>query len=159
MTLGNDWGWTPDPHYKSARQVIGTLAEITAKGGALALGVGPTPAGLIEDEAAGILREIGRWLRRCGEAIYGTRITERYNDGNVWFTASKDGKTLYAVYALPEGENLPREISWTGNVPKGKVTVLNNGKKVKASVGKDGTVTVYLPRGLAEEPVALKFSR
>ena len=159
MTLGNDWGWTPDPHYKSARRVIGTLAEITAKGGALALGVGPTPAGLIEDKAAGILREIGRWLHRCGEAIYGTRITECYNDGNVWFTASKDSQTLYAIYALPEGESLPREISWTGNIPKGKVTVLNNGKKVKASVGKDGTVTVYLPRGLAEEPIALKFSR
>ena len=60
MTLGNDWGWTPDPHYKSARKVIGTLAEITAKGGALALGVGPTPAGLIEDEAVLILRTLRR---------------------------------------------------------------------------------------------------
>ena len=123
------------------------------------LGVGPTPDGVIEEEGVERLHEIGEWLRRNGKAIYSTRITSHYNDGNVWFTASKDGMTLYAVYALPEGENLPREISWTGNVPKGKVTVLNNGKKVKASVGKDGTVTVYLPRGLAEEPVALKFSR
>ena len=55
MTLGTDWGWTPDPRFKTARRVIGTLAEITAKGGCLALGVGPTPDGLIEDKAIVIL--------------------------------------------------------------------------------------------------------
>ena len=71
---------------------------------------------------------------------------------------SKDGKTLYAVYALPDGENLPAELTWTGNLPKGKVTILNNGKKVKATVDKDGRVTVKLPKGLSEEPIALKFS-
>ena len=157
MTLGTDWGWTPNPRFKTARRVIGTLAEITAKGGCLALGVGPTPDGLIEDKAIVILQEIGAWLRRCGEAIYNTRITDNYNDGNIWFNASKDGKTLYAIYALPDDETLPAELTWTGNLPKGKVTVLNNGKKVKATV-KDGKVTVKLPKGLANEPVALKFS-
>ena len=96
-------------------------------------------------------------MRRCGEAIYNTRITDNYNDGKIWFNASKDGKTLYAIYALPDGENLPGELSWNGNLPKGKVTVLNNGKKVKATI-KDGTVSVKLPKGLADEPVALKFS-
>jgi DUF1680 family protein len=73
------------------------------------------------------------------------------------YSLGADGKTLYAIYALPDGENLPAELTWTGNLPKGKVTVLNNGKKVKAIV-KDGKVTVKLPKGLAQEPVALKFS-
>ena len=157
MTLGTDWGWTPNPRYKSARRVIGTLAEITAKGGCLVLGVGPTPQGLIEEKAEVILKEIGEWLRRCGEAIYSTRITERYNDDKIWFSASKDAKTLYAVYALPDGETLPAALSWEGNLPKGKVTVLNTGKTVKATV-KDGKVTVTLPKGLKDEPIALKFS-
>ena len=157
MTLGNDWGWTPNPHYKSARRVIGTLAEIVAKGGSLVLGVGPTPAGLIEDDAVVILREIGEWLGRNGEAIYNTRITSRYQDGKTWFSASKDGRTLYAVYALADGESLPAVLSWEGNVPEGKVTVLNNGKKVKA-VTKNGRVEITLPKGLKNEPVALKFS-
>ena len=157
MTLGTDWGWTPRPRYKSARRVIGTLAEITAKGGSLVLGVGPTPQGIIEEKAEVILQEIGEWLRRCGEAIYGTRITENYNDDKVWFNASKDGNTLYAIYALPDGESLPASLSWEGNLPKGKVTVLNNGRKVKPVV-KDGKVTVALPKGLRDEPVALKFS-
>ncbi len=159
MTLGTDWGWTPNPRFKSARRVIGTLAEITAKGGCLALGVGPTPEGIIEEKAAVILREIGKWLSRCGEAIYSTRTTENYNDGKFWFTASKDGKTGYAVYALPDGETLPATLSWKGDMPKGKVTVLNNGKKVAAKVAADGTVTIKLPKGLVDEPVALKFAK
>ena len=157
MTLGTDWGWTPNPRFKSARKVIGTLAEITAKGGSLALGVGPTPDGVIEEKAVVILKEIGAWLRRCGKAIYNTRITEHYNDGDIWFNISKDGQTLYAIYALPDGESLPATLTWTENIPKGQVTILNNGKKVKATV-KDGQVTVKLPKGLADEPIALMFN-
>ena len=158
VSLGNDWGWTPDPHYKSARRIIGLLAEITAKGGSLLLGVGPNAEGLIEEKAAVILREIGDWLRRCGEAIYATAITEPYHDGNIWFTTSKDGKTHYAVYALPDGESLPQTLSWKGDPPAGKVTILNNGKKVKAQAADDGNVTIRLPKGMPDEPVALKWA-
>mgnify|MGYP002624072141 CR=1 FL=1 len=158
VSLGNDWGWTPDPHYKSARRIIGLLAEITAKGGCLLLGVGPNADGLIEEKAAVILREIGGWLRRCGEAIYATAVTERYQDGNLWFTSSKDGKTQYAVYALPDGETLPQTLSWKGDPPVGKVTILNNGEKVKAQTAGDGRITVRLPKGMTGEPVALKWA-
>ena len=148
ITLGNDWGWVKDQPFKSARKVIGLLAQIVAKGGCMVLGVGPTPEGLIEPRAEAVLQEIGAWLGRCGEAIYGTRITERYNDGDLWFSASKDGKTLYAVYALPDGETLPATLEWTGNLPSGgKVTLLNTGKTLRATV-KDGKVTVKLPRKL-----------
>jgi len=158
ITLGNDWGWTPRRNYKTARKVIDILAEIVAKGGCFVLGVGPTPEGIIEDQAVVILNEIGEWLGRCGEAIYRTRITPKYNYGQTWFTVSKDGKTGYAVYALPDGETLPAELHWCGNLPKGgKVTILNNGKKVKATI-KDGKVTLKLPKGLRQEPLAMKFS-
>ena len=157
ITLGHAWGWVPDQNWKTARRIIGILAEITAKGGCLALGVGPTSNGIIQEEAVAILKEIGSWMRRRGEAIYGTRITDNYNDGKIWFNTSKDGKTLYAIYALPDGENLPTELTWSGNIPKGKVTFLNNGKNVKATI-KDGTVSVKCPKGLADEPVALKFN-
>ena len=159
ITLSNDWGWVPNAPYKSARRVIGILSEIVAKGGCFVLGVGPTPTGIIEGPAVAILEVIGDWMGRCGEAIYNTRITSNYNCGKTWFNASKDGKTLYAVYALEDGEELPADITWTGNLPKGgKVTILNNGKKVKATV-KGDQVTVKLPaKGLKQEPIALKFS-
>ena len=53
ITLTDFWCWKKDAPYKSARKVIGVLSEIVAKGGCLLLGVGPTPSGVIEDEAVG----------------------------------------------------------------------------------------------------------
>ena len=159
ITLTDSWGWAPGQHFKSARKIIGILAEISAKGGCLALGVGPTPQGLIEEEAVSILCQIGGWLGRCGEAVYSTRITENYNDGDIWFSSSKDGKTLYAIYALKDGESLPDTLKWSGNLPKGgKVTILNNGRKVRAAI-KDGRVCIKLPKGMRQEPVAIKFGK
>ena len=158
ITLSNDWGWVPNAPYKSARKVLALLSEVTAKGGCLVLGVGPDPTGVIEDRAIPILEEIGEWLGRCGEAIYGTRITPAYQEGSFWFTASKDGKTHYAVYALADGEVLPETLSWTGHLPSGgRVVLLNNGKRLRATV-RDGVVTVRLPKRLRQEPLALRIT-
>ena len=156
LTLGKTWGWSPHTTYKSATWVINTLAEIVAKGGCLALNVGPTPQGCIEEEAIEILKDTGNWLRRNGEAIYGTRTTPNYHSGNTWFTANKDGKTIYAIYTLPEGEELPKTIEWKGNIPHGKITLLQNGKQIKYRC-QDGKVTITVPHGIKKETLAFKF--
>lgn len=157
ITLSNDWGWVPNAPFKSPQKVIGTLAEITAKGGCLLLGVGPTPEGEIEPAVVERLHAIGEWLRANGKAIYDTRTTPNYHCGNMWFTADKDGRTLYAIYALPDGETLPATLEWTGNEPVGKVKLLKGNKTLKC-VKKEGKVQVTLPKGIANEPVALQFT-
>lgn len=156
ITLSNDWGWVPNAPYKSPEKVISILAEIVAKGGCLALGVGPTPDGIIEQPVVDRLHKIGEWMRTNGEAIYNTRITPVYNDGKTWFTANKDGETLYAIYTVSDGETLPATIEWKGNLPKGKMTLLQTGKKVKYSCEGD-KVVVKLPEGLKNESLAFKF--
>ena len=159
LTHSNDWGWVPNAPYKSARTVIGILAEIVAKGGCLVLGIGPNAQGLVEEKQIYILKEIGEWLRRCGSAIYGTVTTEAYNPAEkMWVTASKDGKTHYAIYALADGEKAPAELSWEGMLPVGgKVTLLNTGTRLTAKI-KDGKVTVTLPKNLKEEPIAFSYT-
>lgn len=157
ITLSHDWGWKPNVPYKSAQKVINTLAEITAKGGCLLLGVGPTPEGIIDDEVVKRMHTIGQWLKTNGEAIYNTRTTPIYNKENIWFTAGKDGKTLYAIYALPEGESLPTTIEWEGNTPTGRMTLLQGNRKVKYT-SHGGKTTVVLPKGLKHEPIALRFT-
>lgn len=156
ITMSNDWGWTPNAPYKSAEKIIVVLTEITAKGGCLLLGVGPTPEGIIEEEAVKRLHKVGEWLKANGKAIYNTRITPYYHEGNVWFTADKDGKTLYAIYALQENEQLPDTIEWTNNLPKGKIILLQNGKRVKYSC-KDGKVKITVPKGIKNESLAFSF--
>lgn len=157
ITLSHDWGWVPNAPFKSAQKVINTLIEITAKGGNLLLGVGPTPDGIIEDEVVTRLNKVGKWLKTNGEAIYSTRNAAIYHDGNVWFTANKNKKTIYALYALPENEDLPKVIEWRGNIPSGKMILLQNGKSVDYSV-KGDKVTVTLPKGIKNEPLAFRFN-
>ncbi|WP_291528922.1 alpha-L-fucosidase [Bacteroides sp. UBA939] len=159
VTLTTDWGWVKNAHYKSPNRIITMLMEVAAKGGNLLLGVGPTAGGLIEQPAVERLQKIGEWLRSNGKAIYNTRITPHYHSGNVWFTADKNGKTVYALHALPEGEKVPDTIEWEGNIPDGKVKLLASGQNVK-HISKEGKVTVYLPKKYigTEEPLAFQFN-
>ena len=156
IPLSNNWGWVKNPKFKSAQKVINTLAEITAKGGCYVLGVGPTADGVIQEEVKVRLHEVGEWLRANGKAIYSTRNAKHYHSGNVWFTADKDGETLYAIFALPEGQELPATIEWEGNLPKGKMKLLSMDKRVSYKV--DGNkVTVKLPKKVKNEPIAFEF--
>lgn len=157
ITLSHAWGWTPNAKFKSPNKVIGILSEIVAKGGCLALGVGPKADGTLQPEVVKNLLQIGNWLNKNGQAIYSTVNTAHYNDGKVWFTADKNGKTLYAIYALEDGEKTPKTITWTENKPKGKLILLQNGKSVKYTI-KGNQVTVTLPSGLKNEPLAFKFN-
>jgi alpha-L-fucosidase len=157
ITLSHAWGWTPNAKFKSPNKVIGILSEIVAKGGCLALGVGPKADGTLQPEVVNTLLKIGSWLNKNGQAIYSTVNAAHYNDGKVWFTANKNGKTLYAIYALEDGEKTPKTITWTENKPKGKLVLLQNGKSVKYTV-KGNQVTVTLPSGLKNEPLAFKFN-
>ena len=157
ITLSHAWGWTPNAKFKSPNKVIGILSEIVAKGGCLALGVGPKADGTLQPEVVKNLLQIGNWLNKNGQAIYSTVNAAHYNDGKVWFTADKYGKTLYAIYALEDGEKTPKTITWTENKPKGKLILLQNGKSVKYTV-KGNQVTVTLPSGLKNEPLAFKFN-
>lgn len=167
IPLSDDWGWVPRPRWKSPQQVINTLMEVVAKGGNLVLGVGPTAAGVIQPEVVQRLQTIGRWLRTYGEAIYDTRPTPLYHmaprpgspqSGDLWFTSSKDSLTRYALYALPDSATLPSTLVWKGNIPrKGTaVSLLGSGKRLKWKE-QEGMVTVELPRGVKQEPLALQF--
>jgi alpha-L-fucosidase len=158
VTLTTDWGWVKNPKYKTPNQIITMLMEVVAKGGNLLLGVGPTDEGLIEQSSVERLQQIGNWIQKNGKAIYNTRITPDYHSGNVWFTADKNGKTLYALYALPEGEKVPATIEWEGNIPvkHSKIKLLASGQSVKWMA--DGNkVTVYLPKKIAGSAESLAF--
>lgn len=153
------WSWQPDTKFKSKNTVISRLIEIVAKGGNYLLGIGPTPEGKIDAESERILSEVGDWMRKYGNAIYGTRITKVYNRGRVWFNADKSGKTLYALYAYKDGDGeLPEKLQWAGNIPAGKMTLVSTGETVKYKVS-DNVVTVTLPKGLPAESFALQYTK
>lgn len=151
MTLANNWGYVPNDHYKTPAKVIHTLIEIVAKGGSLLLGVGPKPDGTLTDEAVQRLEEIGKWMKKNGEAIYGTRTLRDYNYQNIFFTRNKDGNRNYALVCL-DSTQIPAKIEWSGNAPaKGSVIkCLSAGTNVKWKL-QDGKTVIPLSPALVKK--------
>lgn len=160
ITLTKSWSYRSDEKTKSSTWVIQSLAEIVAKGGNMLLGFGPTPEGTFPKEVEKPLAEVGEWLKINGTAIYGTRITENYNDGLTWFTQAKDGKTKYAIAGIKEGTAVPATLQWKGNAPtaNGKIKLLASGKNVQWK--KEGDVVVVtIPKELVgQTSPALAFA-
>jgi alpha-L-fucosidase len=74
LTINDNWGFhAGDLNHKSARRLIHMLVRAAAAGANLLLNVGPTPQGQILPEHARRLREMGAWLGKYGESVYGTR--------------------------------------------------------------------------------------
>lgn len=160
ITLGGAWGYVPNEHLKSTATIIHTLIEVVAKGGSLLLGIGPKPDGTLQEEEIVKLKEIGAWLAVNGNAIYNTRTADKYIDGNIYFTQSKDSATLYVLTIVPEGAAIPATVEWTGNTPKkgSKMKLLQSGSNVKYTVDGD-KVKVMLPEAVQKmNTPALAFS-
>jgi alpha-L-fucosidase len=73
MTINETWAYNAHDHnYKSARDLIRGLVEVTSRGGNFLLNVGPQPDGMIQPEFQERLGDIGNWITVNGESIYGT---------------------------------------------------------------------------------------
>ncbi len=77
----NSWGYIANHDYKTAADIIQDLVDIISKNGCLLLNIGPRPDGTIPEPEERMLREIGAWLKRNGEAIYGTRPWRVFGEG------------------------------------------------------------------------------
>jgi alpha-L-fucosidase len=76
MTMNDTWGYKSNDHnWKSTQELILKLSEIVSKGGNFLLNVGPTAEGDIPEASIDRLHQIGEWMRKNGEAIYGTQAS------------------------------------------------------------------------------------
>ncbi|MEO8471556.1 MAG: alpha-L-fucosidase [Chryseolinea sp.] len=148
ITLGDTWGYSPQENFKSSATVIHLLVEVVAKGGSLLLGVGPTPEGLLQPAQVERLKEIGMWLDKNGKAIYDTRTVDLYMDGNTYFTGNTDS-TINAIVLFKQDASIPAKVEWRGNLPTGKLIMVETGEAVKYSI-KGDKVMVVLPSGLVK---------
>ncbi len=73
MTICRQWAWKPNDQLKSLEQCLQTLLQTVGGDGNLLFNVGPMPDGRIEPRQVKRLQEMGKWLDRYGEGVYGTR--------------------------------------------------------------------------------------
>lgn len=133
VTMNNHWGYcATDRFYKPAPMLIKKLVECVSKGGNLLLNVGPDAQGRFPDQSVEILREIGQWMARNGQSIYGCGPSglEKPEYGRI----TRRGDTLYfhlfentigpvplfgvekarivSIRRLADGSEVPLSASW-----------------------------------------------
>jgi alpha-L-fucosidase len=138
MTMNETWGYKSYAHnWKSTQTLVRNLIDIASKGGNYLLNVGPKADGTIPQESIDRLKEVGIWMKKNGESIYGTkssplppqtwgRCTIKENKGNTILYLSvfdwpKDGKLM-----IPAGNEIV------------SARLLTNGKKLKTDRTPEG---------------------
>ena len=103
ITMNDHWGYcSKDQNFKPADMLIRKLVECVSKGGNMILNVGPDARGNIPEESVQILTEVGKWMKKNGESIYGCGISKLEKPD--WGRYTQKGDIIYAhVYETPLG--------------------------------------------------------
>ncbi len=94
QTINDNWGFDiTDNRYKSTKQLIQMLVGAAGRNSNLLLNIGPEPGGELPQQAVERMQEMGTWLAKYGETIYGTRggVIEPHE----WGVSTQKGNKLY----------------------------------------------------------------
>ncbi len=147
MTLNDHWGFNKfDNNWKSYRDLLYNLVDITAKGGNYLLNVGPTSEGIIPPESQERLTLLGSWMKVNGQAVYGTQAGPFKNIkwGKCTQKPIAEGTRLYLhVFDWPKTGKLP--VTNLVNEPV-KAYLLSDLKETPLTlVKKSGGMEITLP--------------
>ncbi|HOU03607.1 MAG TPA: alpha-L-fucosidase [Bacteroidales bacterium] len=141
-TMNNSWGFNlQDKRYKSVKDLLRYLIQAAGYNSNFLLNVGPMPDGRIQPEFVSALKEMGAWMERYGETIYGTRggpIPPK-----TWGVTTQKGNKVFVHILNPEDNNLL--LPDFGKKIK-NITLFNTTTKVKFRQDAYG-VTISLPQG------------
>ena len=100
ITLNDHWGYAAaDDNYKDESVVVRKLIECVSKSGNMLLNIGPDAEGRFPDRSIEILREVGKWMKKNGNAVYGSMKSEFPKPE--WGRYTQNGNTVYALVMDP----------------------------------------------------------
>ncbi len=137
MTIGTQWAWKPNDQMKSLKDCLQTLVRCAGGDGNLLFNVGPMPSGEIEPRQAERLKEMGAWMAKYGQSIYGTR-------GGPWrpgkgYVCTQRGATIYLHVLAWDGDAvklppLPDKVAKADLLTGGKVHLRQGGEGIVVAV-------------------------
>ena len=142
MTLSahNQWAWGgPADGVKPLTACLPMLIRAAGGDGNTLLNVGPMPTGEIEPAQADRLREMGQWLAKYGESIYGTRGGP-YKPAKHVVSTRRDNTVYLHILGWPEEilklSALPAKIATASLLGGGSVDFKQTADGVEISVPK-----------------------
>jgi alpha-L-fucosidase len=149
MTLNDSWGFQiADNAWKTPTQVIRNLITCTRDTGNYLLNIGPKPDGSIPEESARIFNEVGQWMQRNGESIYGSDPCQVRRNNYASFT--RKGNTLYMHVHFWPGQT----VAISGLLTSVKSAhLLSTGKSVKVEQDKYRVRFTGLPSAAPDHPI------
>lgn len=79
--IGHKFGYVEGLKLQTAGQVIRKLIDNISRNGNLCLNISPKADGTIPEDQQLVLKEVGRWMRINGEAVYGTHAWTFFGEG------------------------------------------------------------------------------
>jgi alpha-L-fucosidase len=139
MTICNQWAWKPGDSMKSLPQCIQTLVRCAGGDGNLLFNVGPMPTGEIEPRQVERLRQMGAWLAKCGESIYGTRGGPFKPNRQI--ASTRKGNSVYVHVMKWEGDcvmlpPLAKKIVASSVLTGGTAVVTQDDQKIAIAIAK-----------------------
>ena len=134
VTMNDTWGFkSDDQKWKPTSILIQQLVQVISQGGNYLLNVGPTSKGLIPQPSVERLAEVGEWLRKNSDSVYGAG-TSPFPYQMPWgIITTKPGKVYLHVFDWPQ-----KELVLFGLKSKVKnAFILSDGKKLKFSQSND----------------------
>lgn len=93
-TINNSWGFNlMDAYNKSKKDLIQYLVKAAGYNANFLLNVGPMPNGKIQHEHVELLKQMGDWLSKYGETVYGTRGGPL--SSHEWGVTTQKGNKVY----------------------------------------------------------------
>lgn len=137
MTICQQWAWKPNDRMKSLKECVQTLVRVVGGDGNLLFNVGPMPDGRIEPRQVERLREMGQWLGKYGQTLYGTRGGPFKTTARLASTYS--GNTVYVHILEWSGDTitlpaLPKKVTESSLLTGGNVTVRQTQDAIEIAV-------------------------
>lgn len=153
-TIAHSWGYSgQETEWKSISQLFESLIGNVSLNGGYTLNIGPRANGDIPYESITRLNEIGKWLERYGESVYGNTGLGLKVDQHDWGKTTYDPKTknIYLhIFNWPL-DNILR-VSGITSAPKKIELLLNDGNMKELTFVQNGPLLhIFLPK-LATDP-------
>ena len=140
QTMNGMWGYkVRDTDYKDSPTLIRLLAKCAGMGANLLLNIGPQPNGEVPAQSLERLRDMGEWLSRYGETIYGTEGGDISPQS--WGVTTRKGDRLF-VHIFPDAQEdivLPLKCKVT------KAVDFDSRKPVKFTSLKERGIVLHVP--------------